>query len=1799
MVSLLGEANLVFCIDEQWRNQKECYDLREIAINLKKQGWKNENLNQMLAWLVSNNPVLTLDKKLTKSLDQLVKLNNYESNDIPKLVITSEVEEFSLHQRVKILSDNEASWPSEPIERSAALDQIDCLSFSGMIPLSEVEIVPLLEMKMGLEIGKAFFPKCIDLKGVSKQWKLEDDKVSKVLGLMDVKTLSIEETQERILDQFAQVWEQIITQKRLSLLRFISQWEPSEKLTSLLQNLDVVLVNFPDPNWVLPKNIISPKWFEKGVPPNIPDSNLPVIEKIDPKIIDLWNECCSLKTLEEVVCETLHWTQQAPNPSVAWKKLVEWIDLITSKEQDTQKAIDSQDLVNALQNKKWVLTRKNVELSFQKPENVILHKGAEILSSQFSIVADILPKIVTKNPEEFGFRNKILPQVENIEKLAHCLMQSCNASSNGVLSVYELVCDLIEDRQDLEIAWRKFSEQMPVFRLFQEPDIVMTSNELYLGSEDCQQNFGHLLLCLNAGKDKKGENTISKARKLYQKLGIESDPSLIQIVMALSKIDGSAKQWETTHEQLANILTHKKFTNLPERLDQIRVLTCSGDYQPIKSCYQDEEIGLPNLLQTDSQPFLIRKSDNSSSKILRWLKEHSPQQINNLRDIAKMELLGKPLKIQNSSAMQIFNQWMDWFKQLKREDSIVSERLCDLGYNVPSQEIQISVVEKIDIRFVLPNNNFVYPSDKWRGPEIYAIPGNIFIRQDLIEFDYFSQPDRLEKLDEKIAEELLHIFESSDQERSPDQVGLFGFVKETLERPGVVINRLRKEREDRFFYQYRDQVPDHEFLKLHEEYDHTRSGTEKHEELRSKMFQITNQNFASSRRDQIRNYGYDEYSVFAELVQNAEDAYSQRETIGLEPPEAISITFRYELDQSGKKLIVEHFGRPFNCWRHGNLEVDQFKQDVEGVLRSSGSFKTHATSSNRAIGRFGLGFKSVFLLTDQPTIHSAPWHFTIEAGCLPKEISAPDDLPKGATRIVLPLRENVTELSGDDIASLLNLLPFLRKIKNLNFKGNCNQSNLIINTKNIYENDEGFFVEDIFINGCSHNRGDKVNFLRCCHTEHNGQLALNLSPEGLPVPWDEAFDRDFFVILPLKANLGCGVAISHLFEIQSGRTHLIDHSDNNDRIKDLADLVSGFAGALKFLTIRNTIQKVLNHFWSLWRWDGDSECYDIRKALAESLAKLPYHSVVIPTLDENIAASFEKKMIFYFSQNIPIAFSNKLIKETFILLDKKREYSLSNRVIVPYVFAKNYLTICKFADYPEPNSLIKISWEKIGETLSGSSWFAKCPELLNTLAEELSPQQEVNVLGWLSECQILGRDGRDKPVYKLAKELLIPNFPYKELLPVRFLEWLDPCYNDKTTNLLHDLLKQPSVEHLRKMLKKELILNECEDFLQYLLKAKIYRIEEYDSLKDDLQTKWIPHHGGYISVAEAKTKSNFDNDLFDNVEFCAWLGLIDKTPEPEVDEREKYKHPEFDPTTWLEKLYDWWNNNEKAQIQLYEKRVYPLGHPFNLKTDFRSKDREARKEWLSLFLLGSFHTMGRVKPSQHKEFINKCENKGWLQVFAEPESDANDWMKILDEYLDSQIGNTFYNQWVKQFVSIYQLAKWLIDYRDSFLEIEKNQMNFSINEITISRENPIQQRGGINAPPLTKTLGIGTNFIIRELLRNRVIVQPLAHRHCYVPVGRVRDIMRELGCDGLDDDRGEKADRSQIIHKFLVGHLGENRAIFNHSFDLPLLAVADGDAPRWDLPSSFQNNYSNNSRNGENWVTLSDGRKILIKNSYY
>ena len=156
---------------------------------------------------------------------------------------------------------------------------------------------------------------------------------------------------------------------------------------------------------------------------------------------------------------------------------------------------------------------------------------------------------------------------------------------------------------------------------------------------------------------------------------------------------------------------------------------------------------------------------------------------------------------------------------------------------------------------------------------------------------------------------------------------------------------------------------------------------------------------------------YDDRTHFIyELLQNAEDALSKR------PNRTGKRSVRFNLNDDS--LIVRHFGKPFD------------ENDVKSICGIDES-----TKDITSIGRFGIGFKSVYAFTQLPEIHSGDEDFAIENYAWPK--SAPYfDREHDETVIVMPgLNSNDYKEIEDGLARMgPDALIFLKQIKKIEWE---------------------------------------------------------------------------------------------------------------------------------------------------------------------------------------------------------------------------------------------------------------------------------------------------------------------------------------------------------------------------------------------------------------------------------------------------------------------------------------------------------------------------------------------------------------------------------------------------------------------------------------------------------------------------------------------------------------------------------------------------------------------------------------------
>lgn len=191
------------------------------------------------------------------------------------------------------------------------------------------------------------------------------------------------------------------------------------------------------------------------------------------------------------------------------------------------------------------------------------------------------------------------------------------------------------------------------------------------------------------------------------------------------------------------------------------------------------------------------------------------------------------------------------------------------------------------------------------------------------------------------------------------------------------------------------------------------------EEMHSEKYDWVEQtkrlnNFEGIKNTLTKLYTSSGHFIF-ELLQNAEDVF------------ATAVTFKLELD----RLIFEHNGsRPFDI------------NDIDSITNIGDSTKE---DNGNTIGKFGIGFKSVFEYTNSPEIHSGEFHFAIEDLFVPSVIDKSEENDYGRTAIIIPFNNpsKSVEKSHEEIKCSLNEL----QPKDLLFLKNISEINYIIGTR--------------------------------------------------------------------------------------------------------------------------------------------------------------------------------------------------------------------------------------------------------------------------------------------------------------------------------------------------------------------------------------------------------------------------------------------------------------------------------------------------------------------------------------------------------------------------------------------------------------------------------------------------------------------------------------------------------------------------------------------------------------------------------
>ena len=960
------------------------------------------------------------------------------------------------------------------------------------------------------------------------------------------------------------------------------------------------------------------------------------------------------------------------------------------------------------------------------------------------------------------------------------------------------------------------------------------------------------------------------------------------------------------------------------------------------------------------------------------------------------------------------------------------------------------------------------------------------------------------------------------------------------------------------------------------------------DELARQVEAPDHQSFLSFRVQQkMRSNGYDEASVLLELAQNADDALAQAAEIkGSElPPSARKLVIDVGQEDGTYAIDVTHYGRPINETGGAAFPAGkdrQWDQDLYFMMLMNLSSKPGESlgqSGTTTTGRFGLGFKSVHLLSQRPSVVSGFMSFSVVGGLLPQE-EPREDVPAAegqpGTRVRLPLRQDgalLLQQAFDRFNYARPLLAcFSREIREVIVRGGPTPGSHAFDGK-LIDGAPGWAIGAATTIPTEDGQWRMLRFKPSEADEPNlGTLALAVGiRNGIPMRFNGEMPF-LWNGVPTGEEWGCGYAVNGPFKLDPGRTHVSLSEETT--LQAVSALGDSLANGLVRLHEAGGPPDVADDFEaSLWRVLAaglETEDPKRRRFLRElhgggrGLSGWVRARSVVPT---GLPAPFQAKLPkltpdvrLEVAQDFDYRWYDVLAEMT-----QQDEHAAG-------LFRNRHVVSSEIAKLLRP--LLETSTEM--RELGPRQLVA---ELAQAWDNRLTPQR-------LHTLRAISRDGlvwyEDRGAWQRQ---LVARSTAGEWTPLRQL--LLP--GDMDGSLVEAFGEDVADELLRSAFAPDCwridsSYIETDDDL-----AVLQWLRAGHGADSAAMTKWIeelpdsrqPAALRYLvvgSLGPEVLRNILDLPqrpgwLFDYDRVAALLlGVTEETWERRrllialFPDRFETKGPEVElppdddgvaAAAFFRHLADWWASDEtrKEVLDQHEKDCWPSWlRESGLEDGLRA---ESRGHWLALFGLGACQSLGRTQDVQHRGFLDLAKEKGWWDVFLEPSSDRA-WMEVLRSWQDAVADRLNYRLWLSLFPTIYQLSRHLDVYRRIMTSAARRPEHlYRAQRLLAPRtDSALSGAGGqFDAPPLP--LGIGFHWCLRELVRLDILSADHLFPDCYVPASRVVDLLKRLGLPVHDD--ADVAARSQAIHEFLQedGRPDLVKAHLQRAFDIPLRYLAD------------------------------------------
>ncbi len=961
--------------------------------------------------------------------------------------------------------------------------------------------------------------------------------------------------------------------------------------------------------------------------------------------------------------------------------------------------------------------------------------------------------------------------------------------------------------------------------------------------------------------------------------------------------------------------------------------------------------------------------------------------------------------------------------------------------------------------------------------------------------------------------------------------------------------------------------------------------------------------FVTSRvRQRMEGSGYTAESTLLELVQNADDALVQaREIAGGELSEAARRVVVRVDELVGQPTAVElsHFGRPINDTGGAGFPAGQergWDQDLYNMMLMNLTAKPGESSEPEVApsttGCFGLGFKSVHLISDAPSVVSGFIAFSIAGGLLPKEEQVPGDPDlepvdgQHVTRFRLPLRSDVER---DELLTRMfrrfrftrPLLPaFTREIREIVVDGWQYAGVSIF---------DGAPIVGALGWSVARTPTELPNFGPCrvlrFRLREDGTAALVLGirdGKAAPFPNDIPF---LWNVTPTSEHWGCGYAVNGPFKLDHGRTHVaLDHEDTRRVARQLGqalgkglvalhDALANNAGPACGLPGREGVATFTASLWKVLS-SGIDTTDDLRRAFLDCLhghgrgisAWMAACSVVpselpapfreqLPALVPNIRIARVPpqdrtlwRAVAEIGDLAQLALGHRVVSDAVaeLLRQLPNDIREISRLEPTDLFSELAETWDHRLTPPRLHALRPLApehWKLISADASGHLWSAKL--VARSVAGEFVSLRELLLPGDLN---LNDAAHADQPEAEESKRAAFA--PDTHVLDRAYIAAPEDAavFRHIRTRLQIDAATMAAWF-------TDLADAKRAGALRYLL---------HGSLKSEVLEKLVPSDARPSWLNDREDVRRMVNGLGDDWQCQSLLSALfpehgrngPETPSTALDGPdpdagfEVSRHPS--PEDFFERLQDWWDDpdNRRNVFDHYEGDAWPgwlreAGIAESLRTD--SDDH-----WLALFVLGACRGLGRSTPKQHQGFLEAANREGWWKVFKRP-NEPSDWMEVLRSWQDSAVDHLEYSYWMSLFPTIYLISRYLREYRGLLRSADRRPDLDDLTRLLAPRSDPALSGAGrhFDAPPAP--LNMGLHWILRELVRLKVLA-PALHLlpHCWVPSEQVFRFLAPFGIESPDGNVSN-SDKARAVYNFLERWLRTPH--LHYAFDIPLCHV--------------------------------------------